>query len=81
MLIILRQSLPCLILTPFTYYSLLLSIGTTHVKNAFLFCDLQKEVYVEQPPEFVAQRENIVCKLMKTIYELKRSPVLRNSPL
>ena len=43
------------------------------VKNSFLYGDLE-EVYMKQPPEFVAQGENIVYKLKKVIYCPKRSP-------
>ena len=45
------------------------------VKNAFLNSDLKEEVYMEQPPGFVAQGESgIVCRLHKAIYNLKQSP-------
>ena len=44
------------------------------VKNAFLNGDLKEEVYIEQPPGFVAQGEfGKVCRLHKTIYGLKQS--------
>ena len=45
------------------------------IKNAFLHGDLQEEVYMEQPPGFVAQGEcQKVCRLRKAIYGLKQSP-------
>jgi len=41
------------------------------MKNTFLYDDLEKEVYIEQPPSYVAKEENMVCKLKKVIYDLK----------
>ena len=44
------------------------------VKNAFLYEDLQEEVYMKQSPSYVAQEESKVSCLKKTIYGLKQSP-------
>lgn len=62
---------------------LLISLAVTHswplsqldVPNAFLHGDLNEEIYMEQPPGFVAQGESgLVCLLKKSIYGLRQSP-------
>ena len=45
------------------------------IKNVFLHGDLVEEVYMEQPPGFVAQGESsLVCRLRCFLYGLKQSP-------
>ncbi|XP_049934544.1 retrovirus-related Pol polyprotein from transposon RE1 isoform X1 [Nymphaea colorata] len=51
------------------------SLSQLDVKNAFLYGDLHEEVYMQQPPGFVAEGEcQKVCRLRKAIYGLKQSP-------
>lgn len=66
-----------------TSVRLFISMAATHnwplyqldIKNAFLHGDLHEEVYLEQPPGFVAQGEyGKVCRLHKSLYGLKQSP-------
>ena len=41
------------------------------IKNAFFHGDFAEEVYMEQTPEFVAQRESSLCRLRRSLYGLK----------
>ena len=44
------------------------------VKTAFLYGNLDEEIYMEQPEGFVTQgREQEVCRLIKSIYGLKQA--------
>lgn len=42
------------------------------VFNAFLQGDLSEELYVELPQVFTRTRKHRVCKLTKSLYELKK---------
>ena len=52
------------------------------VTTAFLNGKLDEEVYMEQPEDFVVKnKEDLVCKLKRSIYGLKQSPRCWNSTL
>jgi hypothetical protein len=42
------------------------------VKNAFLYCDLSEDIYMEQPQGF-RQDSSLVCQLKKSLYGLKQA--------
>ena len=44
-----------------------------NVKNTFLYGDLKEEIYMEQPPGYVAHGKNKIYRLRKAIYKLKQS--------
>ena len=45
------------------------------VKTTFLHGDLKEEIYIEQPNGFKERgKENLVCKLKKSLYGLKQVP-------
>lgn len=44
-----------------------------NVKTAFLYNNVQKDIYVQQPDEFNINSSK-VCKLNKALYGLKQSP-------
>ena len=51
------------------------SLHQVDVSNAFLYGDLEEQVFMEQPLGYVAQGESSkVCFLQKSIYGLKKSP-------
>ena len=60
----------CLLLSTATMQSW--PLHQLDIKNVFLHGDLAEEVYMEQPPEFVAQwKSELVCKLSCSLYGLK----------
>ena len=52
------------------------------VVSAFLNGDLEEEIYMEQPEGYVQHgKEDLVCKLRKSLYGLKQSPRYWNRKL
>ncbi len=46
-----------------------------NVKTTFQNGELEEEIYMEQPEDFmVSKKENKVCKLVKSLYGLKQEP-------
>src|SRR6202046_1159695 len=51
-----------------------LEIHQMDVRTAFLNGDLEQDIYMKQPEGFVASgKENLVCKLRKSLYGLKQA--------
>jgi Reverse transcriptase (RNA-dependent DNA polymerase) len=45
------------------------------VNTAFLHGDLEEDIYMEQPQEYVEDgKKHFVCKLQKSLYSLKQAP-------
>lgn len=51
-----------------------LEIHQMDVKTAFLYGEVEEEIYVEQPPGLDDAEPDLVCKLNKALYGLKQSP-------
>ena len=52
-----------------------LHLEQLNVKTVFLHGELEKEIYMLQPEDFAKiGKENLVCKLNKSLYDLKQAP-------
>ncbi|CAB4008956.1 Hypothetical predicted protein, partial [Paramuricea clavata] len=59
-----------------------LKLHQMDVTTAFLNGDLKEEVYMKQPEGFIEKgKEQLVCRLRRSIYDLKQSPCCWNSVL
>ena len=53
-----------------------LEIHQMDLKTAFLNCDLDEEIYMEQLEGFIVPgQEKKVCRLVKSLYGLKQAPI------
>ena len=52
-----------------------IQIHQMNVKTTFLNGELEEDIYMEQPKDFVVpDKENKVCELVKSLYGLKQAP-------
>ena len=52
-----------------------LEIERLDVKTAFLYGDLEEEIYTKQLEGFTIKgKEHLVCRLKKSLYGLKQAP-------
>ena len=49
-----------------------LGVQQINIRTACLNAEVEEEVYMEQPEGYV-QKSNLVCRLLKAIYELKQA--------
>lgn len=71
---------PIVIMTSIRTILSLVSVEDLHleqldVKTAFLYGDLEEEIYMEQPLGYVVtSKDKMVCRLIKHLYGLKHAP-------
>ena len=78
------------LVTRFETFQLLLSLTVLHdwkikaldVKTTYLFGELDEEIYMDQPEDFIVKgQEKKVCRLKNSIYGLKQSALQWNKQL
>jgi transposase InsO family protein len=47
-------------------------LKTFDVSTAFLYGEMEEDVYMRQPPEYEGKDKNLVCKLLKGLYRTKQ---------
>ncbi|GKB94661.1 putative RNA-directed DNA polymerase, partial [Tanacetum coccineum] len=57
------------------------SLFQMDINNAFLYDDLEETVYITLPPGYFPDNETKVCKLNKSLYDLKQAPRQWNAKL
>ena len=62
---------------PFIVVAFDLEVEQMDVKTSFFHGDLEEEIYMKQPKGFIVKGKNeLVCKLKKSLYGLKQSPMM-----
>src|SRR5436190_8068430 len=61
-----------ILLTLAAYYNL--EVHQMDIKSVFLYEDLDEEIYLNLPDGFQDQGDDMICRLLKSLYNLKQAP-------
>ena len=50
-----------------------LNLEQLNVKTVFLYDDLEEDIYTLQPQGYIMPEEQLVCKIKKSVYDLKKA--------